>query len=103
MSPKLGVQSYHTALLPAYCLPHLHLVWLPRGFLGPVSGPGRGPGVGQGLYAPLGWPVILEGGAGGEVALDLLQRHHRADLVGEQLVPDTLDLVMKTEISHRKQ
>ena len=82
---------------------HLHLVWLTRGFLSPVAGPSRGPGVGQRLYAPLGWPVVLEGGARREVALDLLQRHHRADLVRKQLVPDALDLLMEIEMRHRKQ
>merc|ERR1719310_2030172 len=64
----------------------------------PVAGPRGGPGVGQRLDGALGWPVVLESGARGEVALDLLQRHHRADLVGEELVPDALHLAAELEV-----
>ena len=83
-------------LLPTL-VAHLHLVGLAGGLLSPVTGPGGGSGVGQRLDAPLGGPVVLESGASGKMTLDLLQRHHRADLVREQLVSDALDLAMKSE------
>ena len=42
------------------------------------------------LDAPLGRPVVLEGGAGREVAPDLVKRHHSADFVRKQLITDAL-------------
>ena len=56
----------------------------------PVAGPGGGPGVGQRLDGALGRPVVLEGGAGREVAPDLVKRHHSADFVRKQLITDAL-------------
>ena len=43
------------------------------------------------LDAPLGRPVVLEGGAGREVATDLVKRHHSADFVRKQLITDALE------------
>ena len=45
----------------------------------PVAGPRGGAGVGQRLDGALGRPVVLEGGAGGEVAFDLVQSNNLTD------------------------
>merc|ERR1719220_3274009 len=70
---------------------------LPGWLLGPVARAYTMPAC-DWLDAALGWPVVFEGGARGEVPLDLLQSNHLANIVGEELVPDSQHLAAELQV-----